>query len=202
MSANTRKTKPVKTPKASRKPAAARPRIAKAALPPANTPSKPRRTVTSPRTTEPAVRPVPDGLETLRLEIADLRTAVEKSLSPVASGSMDELDALRRVLSYLFEARTEAIVRELVFIHHAAAGLANGGHAVIEPLEALLADLGAIKFEAERFEHVDPLIHSIVRESQDNTLEDAVIVKTIRPGFRTGRGMVIAKALVMVNRRA
>lgn len=140
-------------------------------------------------------------LSALRTELASLRTAVEKSLSPIASCSMDEIDAVRRVLSYLFEARTESILRELVTIYHAAATLPDG-RKVTEPLEALLTDLGAIKFTAERLEHVDPLIHAIARETQDQAAADAVVMETLRPGFRTGRGVVIARALVVVNRRS
>ena len=114
---------------------------------------------------------------------------------------MDEIDALRRVLSYLFEAKMDAIIRELVTVRHAASALPAGGRTVMEPVDALLADLGTTKFEAERLEHVDPLIHSIAREVRDEHLNDAVVVETLRPGFRTSRGLVIAKALVTVNRR-
>lgn len=151
--------------------------------------------------TTPSKAEGPANLATLVREMADLRKAVEASLSPVASGSMDEIDALRRVLSYLSEAKMEGIIRELVAIRHAAAALPGGGRTVMEPLDALLADLGATKFEAERLEHVDPLIHAIAREVRDEHLGDAVVVETLRPGFRTGRGLVIAKALVAVNRR-
>jgi molecular chaperone GrpE (heat shock protein) len=142
-----------------------------------------------------------ETLAALREEIAGLRTAVEKSLSPVAAGSLDEVDALRRVLSYLFEAKIENILRDLVAVRQAAAALA-GGQNMVADLDALLANLGAVRFEAERLEHVDPLIHAITREVQDGKLDDAVIVATTRPGFRTARGAVIAKALVTVNRRA
>jgi molecular chaperone GrpE (heat shock protein) len=152
------------------------------------------------------VRPAASGsaatIESLRTDMADLRAAVEKSLSPIASGTMDEVDALRRVLSYLFEAKNEEIIRELVTIRHASAALPGGARNVTEQIDALLANLGAVKFEAERLEHVDPLIHAITREVRDEKLDDAIIAEAIRPGFRTARGVVIAKALVAINRRA
>jgi hypothetical protein len=168
-------------------------------------PAKPvpptRAAVASVAVTPPAAKSEAATIESLRADIAGLRSVVEKSLSPVASGAMDEVDALRRVLSYLFEARTEELVRDLVAVRHAAATLGEGGRNVTSQIDVLLANLGAVKFEAERLEHVDPLIHAITREVQDNTLDDAVIVEAIRPGFRTARGIVIAKALVAINRR-
>lgn len=153
-----------------------------------------------------SVRPAASGsaatIESLRADMADLRAAVEKSLSPIASGTMDEVDALRRVLSYLFEAKNEEIIRELVIIRHASAALPGGARNVTEQIDALLANLGAVKFEAERLEHVDPLIHAITREVRDEKLDDAIIAEAIRPGFRTSRGMVVSRALVAINRRA
>ena len=49
---------------------------------------------------------------------------------------------------------------------------------------------------------MDPLIHTVTREVSDARLPDGVVVETIRPGFHTGHGIVVAKALVAVNRRS
>ena len=192
MTKTSKNTKPVRTAKAPR--ASATPTASARTAPKTNLSSKTVAAKAPAKSESPAV-------DSLAREIAELRKTVEASLSPVASGSMDEIDALRRVLSYLFEAKTESIIRELVTIRHAATAIPTGGRTIIDPLDALLADLGATKFEAERLEHVDPLIHTIGREVRDEHLGDAVVVETLRPGFRTGRGLVMAKALVAVNRR-
>jgi hypothetical protein len=149
----------------------------------------------------PAAKVKDSGVDALRSDIAALRIAVEKSLSPIASGALDEVDALRRVLGYLFESKTEEIIRALVVIRNASAALPHARPDLTEQIDALLANLGAVKFEAERLEYVDPLIHTITRDVRDEKLDDAVIVEAIRPGFRTARGVVIAKALVAINRR-
>jgi molecular chaperone GrpE (heat shock protein) len=190
-----------KTTAKSVKPVVSRPKAKSIAKPAAKSIPPVRPAVKPAQATPPPARSEVTGIETLRAEMADLRAAVEKSLSPIASGAMDEVDALRRVLSYLFEARTEEMVRALVAIRHAAASIPEGGRNVTGQIDALLADLGAVKFQAEPLEHVDPLIHAITREVRDETLEDSVIVEAIRSGFRTGRGIVIAKALVAINRR-
>jgi molecular chaperone GrpE (heat shock protein) len=162
--------------------------------------AKPAAAKPAPAARTPTASTDAETLAALRAEMAALRATVEKSLSPVASGSLDEVDALRRVLSYLFEANVENTIRDLVTVRQATAALA-GSQNVVASIDTLLADLGAVKFEAERLEHVDPLIHSIVREVHDDKVDDAVVVETTRPGFRTARGAVVAKALVTVNRR-
>ena len=138
-------------------------------------------------------------LESIRQEVTALRTQLAKNMAPVTTGSMEEVDALRRVLSDLMEARMNDVIRELVTIRNIAAS--ENSQRVTEQMDTLLADLGAMKFEAERLEHVDPLIHAVTREVTDTHLPDGVIAETIRPGFHTGRGIVVAKALVAVNRR-
>jgi len=157
---------------------------------------------------KPKVAPTPPAtstvasVESLRQEITALRTQIAKVLSPVASGTIEEVDALRRVLSDLMEARMNDVIRELVVIRNTAASVGGEARRVTEQMDTLLSDLGAMKFEAERLEYVDPLIHTVTRERSDASLPDGVIVETIRPGFHTGRGFVVAKALVAMNRRS
>lgn len=166
----------------------------------ASKPKAPAKIKTAP--VAPAAKIKDSGIEALREDIKALRIAVEKSLSPIASGALDEVDALRRVLGYLFESKTEEIIRELVLIRNASAAMPHGRSDITDQIDALLSNLGAIKFDAVRLEYVDPLIHTITREVRNEKLDDAVIVEAIRPGFRTARGVVIAKALVAINRRA
>lgn len=165
--------------------------VAKVAAKPA--PKAPARKAISSETSPSAV------LESIRQEVTALRTQLAKNMAPVTTGSLEEVDALRRVLSDVMEARMNDVIRELVTIRNTAAS--EKAQRVIEQMDTLLADLGAMKFEAERLEHVDPLIHAVTKEVTDAHLPDGVVAETIRPGFHTGRGIVVAKALVAVNRR-
>ncbi|MEI6168092.1 MAG: hypothetical protein WCS52_12950 [bacterium] len=150
-----------------------------------------------------AVPPTPvTGIEALRQEITALRTQFSRQMAPVTTGSMEEVDALRRVLNDLMEARMNDVIRELVTIRNSAASAGGEARRIAEQMDALLSDLGAMKFEAERLEHVDPLIHTVSREVSDSSLPDGIIMETLRPGFHTSRGIIVAKALVAVNRRA
>jgi len=142
------------------------------------------------------------GMEALRQEITALRTQFSRQMAPVTTGSMEEVDALRRVLNDLMEARMNDVIRELVTIRNSAASAGGEARRIAEQMDALLADLGAMRFEAERLEHVDPLIHTVAREISDTSLPDGIILETLRPGFHTSRGIVVAKALVAVNRRS
>lgn len=142
------------------------------------------------------------GTEALRQEITALRTQLARHMAPVTSGSMEEVDALRRVLNDLMEARMNDVIRELVTIRNSAASAGGEARRIAEQMDALLADLGAMKFEAERLEHVDPLIHTVSRETSDVSLPDGIIMETLRPGFHTSRGIIVARALVTVNRRS
>lgn len=141
------------------------------------------------------------AMESIRQEIAALRSQLGKHMAPVTTGSLEEVDAMRRVLNDLMEARMNTVIRDLVTIRNTAASAGADARRVTEQMDTLLADLGAMKFEAERLEHVDPLIHTVTREVTDPSLPDGVVTETIRPGFHTGRGIVVAKALVAVNRR-
>lgn len=156
---------------------------------------------TAPRAAAPE-KSTASSLDSIRQEVAALRSQLAKNMAPVTTGTLEEVDAMRRVLNDLMEARMNSVIRELVTIRNSAASAGSNARQVTEQMDALLADLGAMKFEAERLEYVDPLIHSIIREVTDASLPDGVVTETIRPGFYTGRGIVVAKALVAVNRRA
>ena len=147
-------------------------------------------------------KPTASALESIRQEVAALRTHLVKSMAPVTTGTLEEVDALRRVLNDLMDARMNDVISELVGIRNTAASCGGEARRVTEQMDTLLSDLGAMKFEAERLEHVDPLIHTVTREISDSHLPDGVVTETIRPGFHTGRGIVVAKALVAVNRRS
>jgi molecular chaperone GrpE (heat shock protein) len=144
--------------------------------------------------------------DVLRDEIRGVTTVLERlATTPSSTDAAVEasVDALRRVLSDLIEQRTESVVKELVDVRRDAASLAaQGGARIVERLEHLIEDLGAVRFEADVMDVVDPLIHVVVEERQQADAPDGVILETVRPGYRTARGMVVCKAAVVVNQRA
>ncbi len=151
----------------------------------------------------------PDGVEraiaALREEIDGLKDVVQRLVSPLA-GAADvplegAVDSLRRLLSELIERRMESAITDLAEVRRAAAASAAGG-AVVERLDQLLEKFGAVRFEAEAMDMVDPLIHVVLEERRDAEAPDGVILEALRPGYRTGRGLVVCKAAVAVNRRA
>lgn len=165
--------------------------------------AKPKKTVSNLKPTPADQSPAPlSEMEALRQEITALRTQFSRQMAPVTTGSMEEVDALRRVLNDLMEARMNDVIRELVTIRNSASSAGGEARRIAEQMDTLLADLGTMKFEAERLEHVDPLIHTISREAADPSLPDGIILETLRPGFHTSRGLIVAKALVSVNRRS
>ena len=153
----------------------------------------------------PPLRPADAGIDAIRKDVAGLRSLIEGLRAPVPpsdAARADEVDALRRLLGDLIEGRMEAVVRELVAVRNAAAAMSNReGIEMTAQLDRLLAEVGGVKFDAELLDHVDPLIHAVSRESLDERIADGVVVECLRPGYRTGRGVVVAKALVAVNRR-
>lgn len=189
-----------KSTRPSSKPAPRKPAAKSSTKPVVKKSTKPVDSETKKAATVPAG--VSNSNEVLRQEITALRTQLARHMAPVTSGTMEEVDALRRVLNDLMDARMNDVIRELVTIRNGA--LSTGGEArrIVEQMDALLADLGAMKFEAERLEHVDPLIHTVSRESSALSLPDGIILETLRPGFHTSRGIIVAKALVTVNRRS
>jgi molecular chaperone GrpE (heat shock protein) len=115
----------------------------------------------------------------------------------------ESVDSLRRLLSELIDQRMEAVVQQLADIRRDAASLpADHGRRIAARLDELLESLGAERFEAETMDVVDPLIHVVVAERQQQDVPDGVIVETVRPGYRTARGRVVCKAAVAVSQRA
>ncbi len=110
------------------------------------------------------------------------------------------VDSLRRLLSELLERRLESVAAQVADIRREAA--ASAPAELVDRLDALLDSLGAVRFEAESMDFVDPLIHIVIQERADNGVPDGVILETVRPGFRSARGAVIGKAAVCVNRRS
>jgi hypothetical protein len=162
---------------------------------------------------------VPDAvghaIAAIRGEIRSLKDVLEKFATPSTGtagagrvGATDTalegtVDSLRRLLSELIEQRTESVVRDLVDVRREAANLSAGGHGgMVERLDHLLEALGAVRFEAEPMDVVDPLIHVVLEERRDTDAPDGVILEALRPGYRTGRGLVVCKAAVAVNRRS
>ncbi len=166
------------------------------------------------------IAPLPDGgergIQGVRGDLRDLKEMMQKLASQTsaladtfrAPAPADEpldgaMNSLRRVLSDLLEDHVESIIKDLVDVRRDAASLAGGaGARLLERLDHTLQKLGAVRFEAETMDVVDPLIHVILEERHDTTVPDGVILAALRPGFRTGRGLVVCKAGVAANRRA
>jgi hypothetical protein len=108
------------------------------------------------------------------------------------------MDAIRRTVGEMMDMKLESVMRRLAAIRAAAA---TPDATAVSLVDDLMADLGALKFDAGRLDFMDPLIHSIVEERSIAEAPDGVIVECLRPGFRTARGVVILKACVAVNRR-
>ena len=150
------------------------------------------------------------GLGAILGEIRTVKQMLEKLGTPLSSDGRggdaaleSSVDSLRRLLSELIEQRMEAVVRDLVDVRRQAAALAQRqGAVIVERLDQVLGNLGAVRFEAEPMDVVDPLIHAVAEERQQPDAPDRVILETVRPGFRTARGVVVCKAAVAVNRRA
>jgi molecular chaperone GrpE len=167
-------------------------------------PKKPPKTLqrTVARATEARTR----GVDALVGEIRSLKEILNRRFAPPRGGDAaleESVDSLRRLLSELIERRMESVVKELVDIRREAAAAANGamGRAITR-LDALLDDLGAMRFDAEPMDLVDPLIHVVADERHDDTAPDGVILEALQPGYRSARGMVLCKAAVAVNRKS
>jgi hypothetical protein len=108
------------------------------------------------------------------------------------------VDSFRRMLGDLLEQRLESVAREVAEVRRAVAGGADGER-VLALLDDLLHALGATRFTAEPLDVVDPLIHAVVQERRADGVPSGVILEAVRPGFRSGRGLVLAKAAVTVS---
>ena len=70
---------------------------------------------------------------------------------------------------------------------------------VLGAIDELLHGLGALRFSAQPMDVVDPLIHAVVEERRAAGVPPGVILEAVRPGFRSGRGLVLARAAVAVS---
>jgi len=121
------------------------------------------------------------------------------SVAPPIDAMLDgAVDSLRRLLGELLEQRLESVARDVAEVHRTVAGGADRER-VVALLDDLLHALGASRFTAEPLDVVDPLIHAVVEERRADGVPSGVILETVRPGFRSGRGLVLAKAAVMVS---
>jgi molecular chaperone GrpE (heat shock protein) len=174
--------------------------------------AKPAKTVRPKPAAERKTAPAPGAasltplLEALRKDIAGLQSSLAKVALPAAPSAdrfTEETDAVRRLLNDVIEQRVEPVVRDLAAIRNTAASFGgDAGAHLTEAVDQVLENLDAVKFEAHPLDHVDPLIYTVARETRDDRHPDGVVTETLRPGYRTCRGVVVAKALVAVNRRA
>lgn len=132
-------------------------------------------------------------------ELSTLRTTIEKQSPLPPSNSSDEVDAIRRVLGDIIENRSTGFLQKLAAIRQSIPPQALD---TLDRIDVLMKEMGAIAFDAERLEHLDPVIHIVGREVQDPKLPEGVIVETLHSGCRTARGQVLTKAIVSINRRA
>jgi hypothetical protein len=149
--------------------------------------------------TRPPAAPAPNAV---LKEIREVKSMLHQLLSPPSAPDADlegAVHALRRLLSELIEERLDAVIRDLVDLRGQFAGPAKPT-AAIARLDALIEQLGAVRFEAAPLDVVDPLIHVVAEERQSADVPDGVILKTVGPGYRTSRGIVLCKAAVAVNR--
>lgn len=107
------------------------------------------------------------------------------------------VDSMRRLLSELLSQHNEWILGRLVSLREDALDAPK----VLEGLDELLGELGAIRFGAESLDFVDPLVHTVVEERADESVSEGVILETVRPGYRTGNGAVLVRANVAISRR-
>jgi hypothetical protein len=145
-------------------------------------------------------RPGDTGSAQILRELKELRRHLAPPPVPArsAEAALERgVDSMRRLLSELIEQHDQWILSRLIAIR-AAAGRAPKA---VQAVDQLLEDLGAIRFRAESFDHVDPLVHSVVEERPSATATEGVILETLQPGFRTGTGAVLAKANVAVSRK-
>ncbi|MFH2002871.1 MAG: hypothetical protein ABIK28_24605 [Planctomycetota bacterium] len=113
----------------------------------------------------------------------------------------DGVEPLRRFLNEWLEARMESVLGDLVMLRSRAGMSGSDSRELVAEIENLLERLGAVRYFAERLDQMDSLIHTVAEEQSVDDAPDGVILDTLRPGFRTARGIVLAKAHVAVNRR-
>jgi GrpE len=157
----------------------------------------------SPGSADAAPQIPESGIAEIVQEIRGLKTVVEQLVTPkpaIDEGLEATVDSLRRLLSELIEQRLESVIRDLADIRREAASAAvKDDSGLLARLDELLESLGAVRFEAEPMDVVDPLIHTVVAERQQADVPAGVIIETLRPGYRTSRGRVVCKAAVAVS---
>lgn len=132
-------------------------------------------------------------------ELKNIRSLLQLDRSAPASADQvleSGVTSIRRLLSELLEKQTDWILARLVALRETAVDSPR----VARALDALLDDLGAVRFRAESLDCVDPLVHTVVEERPVSDMTEGLIVETVRPGYRTGVGTVLAKACVAVSR--
>lgn len=135
----------------------------------------------------------------LAQQISQLRETVLSTCShPAIQSTADEVNAIRRVMADILEGRMFGVLQKLASLRQV---IPMDAEELANRIDGLLEDLGAIRFTAESIEHLDPVIHEVGREVQELQFPDGVIVSTIRPGWRTARGQILARAVVSLNRR-
>ena len=117
---------------------------------------------------------------------------------PVEAMLDGAVESLRRLLGELLEQRLEAVARDAAEVHREVAAGADRER-VLRLLDELLQGLGASRFTAQPLDVVDPLIHTVVEERRADGVPSGVILEAVRPGFRSGRGLVLARAAVTVS---
>lgn len=131
-------------------------------------------------------------------------------------GDLDQvMITIRRVIGEALDRSMERVLAPLVGVRLAlsrpleAGGVPSGPDgdllrgslaASAEELDRVLHLLGAEPYWPVPGEFFDPLIHREAGETRRDGLEPGAIVGVLQPGFKTGRGRVIAPAAVTVNR--
>ena len=149
-----------------------------------------------------AAAPIGTRLRAIENTVAEIHKLLMPPLAAASDRPLEaSVDSLRRLLSELVEQRMEAVVRDLVEIRRQAASrTADATQRTLDRLDDVLHALGAVRFEAEPMDVVDPLIHSVTEERRAEEAPEGVIVATVAPGYRSGRGLVLCKAAVAVSR--
>ena len=199
---STKKTQAARRPASKSIPSAARPIVAKSSKSPA--PKAKPVAPAKPAGAAPAALS-PDLLAELLAEFRAHRARVEPVpiASPRTAIILDQsVETFRRMLGDLIEHRMESVIEQLVQLRldleYASAGALTR---IVQEMDRVLDDLGAARFEAENLDYFDPLIHLMVEERPHPTAPEGTVAATLRPGFKTSRGRVVAKARVAVHRK-
>jgi hypothetical protein len=147
----------------------------------------------------------PDPFAELLAEFRAHRARVEATPSPSPRTALlldQSAETIRRMLGDLIEQRMESVIEQLVLLRlDLESATSEGLTHILQGMDRILDDLGAARFEAETLDFFDPLIHLVVEERPHPTAPEGTVAATLRPGFKTSRGRVIAKARVAVHRK-